>query len=238
MNSVCILGNSHAAGLHRAMMKTNVTNIDVFAGGFQLLNQVKQSDNTLSFKNPSLSFYSNSSLSQPKSISLLQYKEIIIYGCQIISRANGEYWLNNYYDSVSGLFSDDCIETLHKEALYDSQALKLIQLIQSSNYSGKISLIPSPLPNEKHPYVNLSAGQDTPDVLRSVCNLYEKILQVMNIEFRALPESLLATNNFTSSLKYLDKPSHGKDDFAHLNIEGCNLVLNEVLKSRADIAAQ
>ncbi len=234
MNSVCVIGNSHAAGIYRAMQEANVKNIDVFAGGGQLLHEVRQSDNTLNFEDTSLEFYSNS---DPKCINLGQYKEIIIYGCQLISRANGAYWLNNYYDSVSGLYSDTCIQALHKEALYDSLALKLVQLIRSSDYTGKITLMPSPLPNENHPQVNPEAKQDNPEVLRATCQLYQSILQEVNIEFRALPESLLAENNFTSAIKFLNKPSHGKDDFAHLNNEGCFLVLNEVLKSCDDMTA-
>lgn len=227
MNSVCIIGNSHAASIKIAMRKKKITNIDIYGSGGQSLNSLKQSENTLILNNNSTTFFSNSN---PACINLCQYGEIIIYGCQLISRAGGGIWLNNYYDSISGNYSDTCIQALNEQELYNSLSLRIAQLIKSSEYTGKITIMPSPLPNENHPHVNPEAGQDSPEILRAVCKLYQEIFQEMNIEFKALPETLLAKNNFTCASKYLNNRASGEDDFVHLNSDGSFLVLNEMLK--------
>lgn len=222
MNSICILGNSHVAGIYKAMHQSAITNIDVYAGRGKLLNDVTQDKQSLIFKNPKFEFHSNYNNNR---LRLTQYEHIVIYGCQVISRGLGTDWLINYYDSISGRYSDSCIQALFLESLSTSLAVKLIKLIQSSGYTGKITVLPSPLPNENHDKVIQAAHQETPDVLRKVCELYKLTLQDINVEFRALPEALLANNSFSTCEKY----QNGRSDLVHLNIDGCTIVLNDIL---------
>lgn len=227
MNSICFISNSHAAGIIRLLSKKDPIGIDIFAAGGKRLHAIGLKDGVLHLNKNSDQFNSNT---DQTTIEVREYQHIIIYGCQVISRYGGTFWLSNYYDTVSQMYSEACINSLHLDALKSSIGFKIIKLIRASGYEGRITLIPSPLPNELHPDVENEIYEETPLILRSIGRLYSEELTKQTVSFHMLPEELLAKNNYTTSQLFLNEQSGKDEDFAHLNIDGSKLVLDDLLE--------
>lgn len=225
MNSICLIGNSHIAGFSKLLSKYDSVGIDMFAAGGKRMLTIGQTNGVLHLRKPE-QFHSNTN---NKNIEINRYQHLIVYGCQVISRGSGTFWLNNYYDTVSLRYSGACISSLHLSALKSSISYKTINLIRASGYQGKVTIIPSPLPNELHPEIKGGFGEEKPFILRSIGNLYTQALAEKKVNFHMLPEELLSENNYTTSKLFLNKSSVINSDFSHLNIDGSKLVLSSII---------
>jgi hypothetical protein len=227
MNSTCLIGNSHAAGLYRVLVDSCVSDLDIFARGGQDLHMLQCKEGKLSIPEPGQSLFSNTDRNY---IDMSQYKHIIIYGCQVLTSKRSVDWFFDYNDAASGNYSSGCIQSLFLGSLFNSLSLKIVNLIQSEGYNGTITIVPSPLPNELHPRALLNNGEQEPTVLRGVEALYRNTLLKKNINYKSLPEILLADNNYTVSKKFISAldSEENKEDYSHLNELGCLTVMKSL----------
>lgn len=214
------------AGLYRVALDKSIDNIDFFAAGLDLLRDISHTENELFFKDTSRAFYSNT---EDGNVTLNQYEKIFVYGCQVVSKSGGKYWFDNYKDSASGLYSAECIDALHEQSLHDSIGWRLVGLIRKAGYSGMLYLIPSPLPNERHPYLSSFDTVESVDVLLNIQSLYDSICKKAGVKYIPLPTTLLAPNGYATSEKFLNETSEENSDYAHLNKLGCEVVYDSVV---------
>jgi hypothetical protein len=235
MKKICILANSHIGAVTRGMKQLPNSNIEHvtkridFYRFFNLQGNLYYENGLLKPKNGDMSYYLHQDFGNYH-INLQDYDCVVSYGGRLMSNPDG--WIQHVKDYVSDQYSSAVLHQSHIDDIESSQAVMLLKDIAASNvYTGKIIIIPSPIPNEMHWAFN-PLKTVIPEYMDYIENIYQDYFSHTPIEFSALPRELLSENGYAVHARFkTDTPK----DFMHLNDSGGALVAHKLINLIADM---
>ena len=229
MKKVCILGNSHIGALIRGMntlpekSEFALTHKVDFFRGEALQSNLYYEKGLLKPKNGNASYYLHKE-SGKHHIDLSAYDCVISYGGRLMANPDG--WVNHVKDYVSDRYSSAVLRQSHIDDLESAQATLLFQAIANSDtYTGKLIVMPSPIPNEKYWGFN-PLKIVIPAYMDYVEGIYTEYFSTTPISFAALPRDLLGESGYGLSTRF---KVNREGDFMHLNDEGGAIVAKNLL---------
>ena len=237
MKKLLIIGNSHLAALRNALNEVGEpSDVDISflaRGGVGLASKLCVNNGVLSGVDKG-STYLIYRITGKRELILNDYDLIIVYGCQLMTSAHGQLWIDHMMDAMSGRYSEGSLKTAHINDIESSENFEILEKIFSDQvYKGRLLAIPSPLPSEKYSGFKVKGIKVKDNYLNEIEALYKRFLNEKGVEFYPMPSVFRAKNNYSTSKKFRNmkffKEGFNKD-FSHLNVKGGKVLLEAILR--------
>lgn len=230
MKKIGILANSHIGAVTRGMKllpESSVSQSNDQLDFYRFLNlqgNLYFEDGLLKPKNGDISYYLHHDFGKHH-INLQQYECIVSYGGRLMANPDG--WIEHVKDYVSGRYSSAVLRQSHVDDIESSQAVKLLKDIANSHmFEGKIIILPSPVPNEKHWAFSPVKKHQIPTYMDFIEDIYQEYFANTAIQFVTLPRELISDNGYAVKECYR---AGTEKDFMHLNDQGGSLVAQKLM---------
>lgn len=179
-----------------------------------------------------------------ESAGLESYDFIIIYGLQLVSVGSGRRWYKDICFMAENIVSSRLVNIIQEQQIKESVnyliSYQLCNYLKHNKLKTNLLAIPCPYPNEgiidlkekwKLPsHEKLKGSESAHQYVEKYISLIKDMYDNLDVECFFMPDIVVSEDySFFTNRKY-KVIAKGKDDVAHLNIDGAKVLLDEILK--------